>query len=185
VAAAAYLFLPGAEGGCRPSAIYDESADGAQQIAAALARARAEHQRVLLQFGANWCVWCQKIHCFFKSDEAVKQELAGHYRVVLIDVNQGRNAATVEKYGHPTDQGLPVLVVLDADGRPLTTQATGEFVNPAEGQYDSQKVLAFLKQWSGAQYIQNPSKFPSALWLAGGRKPQEQEVDAGRGRTGL
>ena len=38
--------------------IYDKSADGAKQIADALAMAKKENQRVLLQFGANWCGWC-------------------------------------------------------------------------------------------------------------------------------
>ena len=148
---AAYLFRPWPESICRPADIYDDSADGAKQMVAAFARAKREHKLVLLQFGANWCVWCQKLHCFFNSDGAVKREIASHFRVVLIDVNQGRNAVTVAKYGHPTDQGLPVLVVLDADGRQLATQGTGELVDMNDGQYDSERVLAFLKKWSAAK----------------------------------
>src|SRR5262249_28045802 len=42
--------------------IYDESADGSQQINDALTAARKEHEVVLLQFGANWCGWCHKLH---------------------------------------------------------------------------------------------------------------------------
>ena len=34
--------------------LYDTSADGKVQIAAALKTAKTEHKRVLLKFGANW-----------------------------------------------------------------------------------------------------------------------------------
>ena len=34
--------------------LYDTSADGKEQIAAALKTAKAEDKRVLLKFGANW-----------------------------------------------------------------------------------------------------------------------------------
>jgi hypothetical protein len=42
--------------------------------------------------------------------------------------------------------GLPVLVVLDAAGKALTTQDTGKL---EEGDHhDPAKVLAFLNQWA-------------------------------------
>ena len=34
--------------------IFDEKAEGKEQIAAALARAKAENRRVLIEWGANW-----------------------------------------------------------------------------------------------------------------------------------
>lgn len=37
--------------------VYDESADAAADIAAALAAAETKHTRVLIQWGANWCGW--------------------------------------------------------------------------------------------------------------------------------
>jgi len=36
------------------SKLYDTSADGKTQIAAALKRAKAEEKRLILKFGANW-----------------------------------------------------------------------------------------------------------------------------------
>ncbi len=144
---AGYLFFTSPDEVCEQKIIYDEAADGSRQISAALSQARREHKLVLLQFGANWCGWCQRIHCFFNSDKPVRTELANHYLVVLVDVNNGRNASVVEHYGHPTALGLPVIVLLSADGRRLVTQGTGEWVNPDAGNYDSAKILAFLKTW--------------------------------------
>lgn len=144
---AGYLLFTSPDGACGQKIIYDETADGARQISAALAQTRQEHKLVLLQFGANWCGWCQRIHCFFNSDKPVSTELASHYLVVLVDVNNGHNASVVEHYGYPTALGLPVIVLLSADGRRLVTQGTGEWVNLDVGNYDSAKNLAFLKTW--------------------------------------
>ena len=43
----------------KPEPIFDEKADASAQIAGALARAHKENRRVLVEWGANWCSWCQ------------------------------------------------------------------------------------------------------------------------------
>src|ERR1700722_5430432 len=105
-------------------------ADGGAQVSAALARAAAEHKRVLLDFGANWCIWCHRLHATFETDPAVARTLQRDYVVVMVDVNTPKgtkaNAARVARYGNPTEHGIPVLVVLDSDGKQLTTKDTGE-----------------------------------------------------------
>ena len=126
--------------------IYDEHADGAQQIADALAVAKKENKRVFLQFGANWCIWCHRLHDLLHSDKELGDELQANYVFVLVDVNDGHNKETDLKYGHPTEHGLPVIVILDADGKQLTTKDSGEL---EEGDHHSpQKVMAFLKEWA-------------------------------------
>lgn len=126
--------------------IYNESANSAEEIASALTVAKQDHKRVLLQFGANWCPWCHKLHRLFDSDPAIKAELAANFVVVMVDVNKGHNNEVDVRYGQPTKQGLPVLVVLDADGTQLTTQETGA-LESGQG-HDPARVLAFLKQWA-------------------------------------
>jgi thiol-disulfide isomerase/thioredoxin len=126
--------------------IYDETSDGSKQIADALVTARKKHKHVLIQFGANWCSWCHKLHRLFETDKNVAGELKRDYVVVLIDVNNGHNQAVDKKYGNSTRFGLPALVVLDTDGKSLITQDTGALV---EGDhYSPEKVMAFLKKWS-------------------------------------
>jgi thiol:disulfide interchange protein len=126
--------------------IYDETADGSKQIADALVVAKKDHKCVLLQFGANWCGWCHKLHALCASDKAIAAEIKAHYVVVLVDVNKDHNKDTNTKYGNPMQFGLPALVVLDADGKQLTTKDSAEL---EEGDHHSPgKVLAFLKQWA-------------------------------------
>src|SRR5262245_22585941 len=96
--------------------IYDESADGSQQVTNALAAARKGNKVVLLQFGANWCGWCHKLHKLFASDKAIREELKAEYVVAMIDVDKGHNKDLVAKHGAER-LGLPCLVVLDAAGK--------------------------------------------------------------------
>lgn len=137
-----------AETPAKPSrpAIYDERADGAKQVDAALTRAKKENKRVLLMFGANWCGWCHRLHTLFESDSTIAAKLRQDFVVVMIDVNKGHNAELDARYGKPTQFGLPVLVVLDADGKVVKTQDTGKL---EEGDHhDPVKVLTFLKEFS-------------------------------------
>ena len=127
-------------------AIYDENADGAKQIADALAVAKKENKRVLLQFGANWCGWCHKLHKLCQTDAEIAAKLKEAYVVVLVDVNKGHNGDINKKYGNPTRFGLPAIVILDADGKALATQDTGKLEQGDH--HDPKKVLAFLNEWA-------------------------------------
>jgi thiol:disulfide interchange protein len=131
--------------------IYDRDADGTAQIASAVARAKTEHKHVLVKLGANWCVWCHRLSATFHDSPPVAQELAADYVLVLVDVNhrdgRKRNDAVNEKYGNPVQFGLPVLLVLDEEGKLLTTQETGALEDGGKA-HDPAKIVAFLKAWA-------------------------------------
>lgn len=148
LAAVPGLPASGAEAPAKSSrpAIYDERADGGQQIADALARAKKENKRVLVQFGANWCGWCHKLHKLFENDADIAARLKEAYVVVLADVNKGHNEDINKRYGQPTRFGLPVIVILDADGKALATQDTGKLEDGDH--HDPKKVLGFLNVWA-------------------------------------
>lgn len=130
--------------------IYDPQADGVELIAKAVTEAQSAKKHVLLDFGANWCPWCHKLHTLFTTNKAVAAALERDYVVVMIDVNMRkgvkRNANVNERYGNPINEGLPVLVVLDSEGIPLVTQETGALENGPD--HDPAKVLAFLAKWA-------------------------------------
>ncbi len=132
-------------------ALYDGKMDSTEDIAATVAQARRSGKRVILQFGADWCGWCHLLSDMFKTNANVKKVLDENYIVMLVDVNRTKdgqqlNAVVNERYGNPTKLGLPVLVVLDGDGKQLHTQNTGDLeTGPA---HDEAKVIAFLKEWA-------------------------------------
>ncbi|HET9223183.1 MAG TPA: thioredoxin family protein, partial [Roseiflexaceae bacterium] len=138
------------EGKAAPTAqlIYDPRADADAAIAQALTQAEADHKRVLLDFGADWCPDCQVLSQLF-DDPQVKPFLDEHYHVVRIDVGQWDNNLDIaERYGDPIAKGIPAVVVLDANGQTLSSTAGGELANARTATAD--EILALLKQWSGS-----------------------------------
>jgi thioredoxin-related protein len=129
--------------------IYDTKADGKAQVAAALERASTAKKNVIVVFGANWCIWCRRLHAAFAEDPKIAAALRANFEVVDIDVNtrngSARNADLDVRYGKPTQHGLPVIVVLDAQGKQLTTQETGALEDGER--HSPAKVVAFLERW--------------------------------------
>jgi thiol:disulfide interchange protein len=130
--------------------LYDVHANGAAQVAAAVSQAAAEHKRVILVFGANWCIWCRRLHSTFAGDPGVATALKKDFVVVRIDVNTRngvkRNADVNARYGNPIEHGIPMLVVLDSGGKQLTTKDSGDL---EEGDAHSPaKITAFLASWA-------------------------------------
>ncbi len=136
--------------------IYDEAADAKAQVNAALAKAKKENRRVLIQWGANWCGWCHLLHDKFKSDKDVTKKLLYEYDVVLVDIGQfDKNTDLAGKYGADLKgNGVPFLTILDADGKVLANQETEALEAKTEdgrNGHDSAKILEFLTKHQ-AQY---------------------------------
>ena len=139
------------EGKTKP-AVYDEQADARADLKAALARAQKENKRVLVQWGANWCGWCIKLHDVFKSDKEIARELLYEYEVVLVDIGKhDKNLDLAQELGAAMDQGVPFLTVLDASGKPLVQQETGALEVQGQPKHDTAKVLEFLKAHQAPQ----------------------------------
>lgn len=142
--------------------VYDEAADAKKQIEAALAKAKKNNRRVLIQWGANWCGWCIKLDGLFKSDRDIAKELMYEYDLVHVDVgNFNKNIDLATSFGADLKaHGLPYLTVLGADGKAVTNQDTGELEKPADPKseglsgHDPAKVLEFLKK--------NQAAYPNA-----------------------
>ena len=107
----------------RPS-IYPADASPAATIEAARAEAARTGRRVLLNFGANWCSDSQAMYRRLTQDPRVEPLVRERYVMVLVDVGPrggpGWDSAVVREYGRPfAERGIPALVVLGEDGRPL------------------------------------------------------------------
>jgi thiol:disulfide interchange protein len=126
---------------------YEDDADAAAEIDAAVAAARADGKRVLLVFGGNWCVWCRRLEHVLRNHAEVRTALADGFHVVHVSTGgrrSGHNRALSERYGDPIQHGLPVLVVLDGSGRVVMTQETGSL---EEGnRHDPERILQFLRR---------------------------------------
>ncbi|TAH35564.1 MAG: thioredoxin family protein [Planctomycetota bacterium] len=150
--------LPAQEGQA-PVQVYDTKADARADIAAALAKAGEENQRVLIQWGGNWCGWCVKLNDILTKDQDLGHELLYEYQVVHVDVGQfDKNLDLAAQYGARIQDGVPFLTVLGADGKVLANQETGGF--EVDGRHDPKKLLEFLKgyraaPWKAEELLQN------------------------------
>jgi thioredoxin 1 len=125
--------------------IYDESADARAEIREALKRAGAEHKRVIVVFGANWCYDCRVLDAAFHRGD-LAAILAANYEVVHVDIGKGeKNQDLAKRYEVPLSRGIPGLAVLDSNGKVIYSQKNGEFENARA--LAPQEFLAFLNKW--------------------------------------
>ena len=132
--------------------VYNESADANVDVAAALARAKKNHTRVLIQWGANWCGWCKWLHKTCKDDRDIARELSNEYEVVLVDVGRfDKHQDLMANFlADAKKQGIPYLTVLDENGVVLVNQESGSLEKPADAAvkgHDTAAVLGFLKKY--------------------------------------
>ncbi|KAA3611483.1 MAG: thioredoxin family protein [Planctomycetota bacterium] len=152
--------------------VYDEKADAGKQISAALAKAKRNNSRVLIQWGANWCGWCVKLDHTMQTDGKLRRKILYEYEVVKVDVGRfDKNMDLVKKFGADLrSSGIPFLTVLDQNGKVVQNQETAGFEVEAEGKsgHDPKKVMAFLEKHQ-APYLKAESL------LAAGLKRAEKE----------
>jgi thiol:disulfide interchange protein len=126
--------------------IYDVHADAQKDIARAVAQAKKEHKRVLIDFGADWCPDCVVLAHLF-DDAKVKPFLDTHFVVVRVNVGQwDANLDVSEKYGDPIAKGIPAVVVLSPDQQIVASTGGGELANARTA--TKQDILTFLQQWA-------------------------------------
>jgi thiol:disulfide interchange protein len=126
--------------------IYDTQADAKADIAAAIKQARAQHKRVILDFGGNWCGDCIVLDRNFHNPE--NQALLDKYFIVVhVDIGDHgeKNVDVATKYGVPLEKGVPALAVVDGHGKLIYSQKNGEFESMRR--MDPSSVAQFLEQW--------------------------------------
>ena len=128
---------------------YNPKADAKAEVRHALSEARANHEPVLVFFGANWCEDCRSLARSLKSGRNAKL-MADHFNIVKVDVgNFNRNLSVDKRFGDPIHKGIPAAVILSPRGKVLYATRAGELANARhmsnQGVYDFfRKRLAAL-----------------------------------------
>ena len=124
---------------------FDPKRDPEKDLLAALARAKAEGKRVIVDVGGEWCSWCHVLDRFFASHADL--DALRDARCVWLKVNYSKendNRAFLSRW--PKVAGFPHLFVLGADGKLLHSQDTSALEQG--GSYDAAKMRAFLERWA-------------------------------------
>ncbi|MEU2075193.1 thioredoxin family protein [Streptomyces sp. NPDC013489] len=124
---------------------YPTGADARGAVTAAVAAAKADGKKVLIDFGANWCGNCKAADRVFATS-GVGTLLDSSYHVVKVDIGSQDSSAFDLLRDYCSGEGaykMPVLVVLDGNGKVVTeTHSTG---NP---ELTEAGLGAFLRKWA-------------------------------------
>ncbi len=83
---------------------------------AAAKRARAEHKAILIDFYADWCIWCRRLDATTYRDPQVANFLTNRVVATKLNVDDGEGRRLASTY-HV--DGLPTILVVSADGHEL------------------------------------------------------------------
>ncbi|MGW8354029.1 thioredoxin family protein [Streptomyces wedmorensis] len=124
---------------------YPTGANARGAVEAAVAAAKADGKKVLIDFGANWCGNCKAADRVFATS-GVGALLDASYHVVKVDIGSQDSSAFDLLRDYCSGEGaykMPVLVVLDGNGKVVTeTHSTG---NP---ELTETGLGAFLRKWA-------------------------------------
>jgi thioredoxin-related protein len=125
---------------------FDPARDSAKDLEAAKVEAQRTGRRILLDVGGNWCSWCRLMDKWFAERPALREARDKAFVVVPVNFSpENKNEAFLSQY--PKVDGYPHFFVLDANGKLLRDQSTGD-LEEAHG-YSEAKMMAFIAAWSG------------------------------------
>ncbi len=125
--------------------VYPDPSSAHEDLAAALVTAKHDHKRILVDFGADWCIDCLVLDHYL--GQAPNADLLAK-NFIKVDVNVGHydsNLDLAKRFNIPLNLGVPALAILDSNGHLLFAQQHKEFEHMSQMQ--SSDVTAFLNLW--------------------------------------
>jgi thioredoxin-related protein len=124
---------------------FDPARDPQRDVWAAMDVARAQHKRILLDVGGEWCGWCHLLDRTLASNRDLSEFVPAHFVVVKVNFSvENQNKAFLSCY--PSHMDYPHLFILDRNGNFLHSQGTDAFES-GDG-YDPGLLLRFFQRWS-------------------------------------
>ncbi len=127
---------------------YDEKADASAIVASARAQARAEHKKLLIDLGGNWCTDCRVLAGVMALPE-LAPFVASHFVVAKVDIGRfDKNGQIAARYGITKRlDGVPAVLIVDPKTDTLVND--GHLFALADARHMTPQGLAdWLAQWA-------------------------------------
>tara|TARA_R110000824_G_scaffold209_3_gene959 strand:- start:27458 stop:27952 length:495 start_codon:yes stop_codon:yes gene_type:complete len=125
---------------------FDESANAAEQVDAALARAQLSDKRVIVVMGANWCHDSRGLSGWF-AEPRFAAMLAAKYELVYVDVGEkNRNIDIAQRFGIKSIKGTPTVLVLSPQGKLVNRKSAPKWRDAASRSEDD--IFAYFDQFT-------------------------------------
>ena len=126
---------------------YDERADASAIVAKARAQARAQHKKLLIDLGGNWCTDCRVLAGVMELPE-LAPFVASHFVVAKVDIGRfDKNGQIAAQYGITRRlDGVPAVLIVDPGTDRLVND--GHLFALADARHMTPQGLAdWLAQW--------------------------------------
>lgn len=125
---------------------YDESANADDQVKSAFREAKAEHKRVLIDLGGNWCTDCIVFANILALPE-MKRFAAKHFEFVAVNVGRyDTNLQIAARFGISHLDGVPTVLIADANGKLLNEGHVSALTDARH--MTPQAVADWVAQWA-------------------------------------
>jgi thiol:disulfide interchange protein len=131
-----------------PDKPYDEAANAPQAVDAALARAKKNGKRVMIDLGGNWCADCRILAGLMERPE-LRAFLDAHFELVSVDVGRFKKNLDIPARWGITErlEGVPAILVVTADGRLVNDKNNVSAIQDAR-HMSPQALADWLAQWA-------------------------------------
>lgn len=128
---------------------FNPSANPNSDLQAAIAVAKKQNKRIILDVGGEWCSWCHEMDRFITRNTELNKLRAENFIWLKINFSEeNKNEAFLANY--PQIKGYPHLYVLEKDGSFIYSKDTSELEDGVKS-YNLQKFTGFLKEYSAAK----------------------------------
>jgi thiol:disulfide interchange protein len=125
--------------------LYDPMQDPRKELKRAVERAKRENKNILVEAGADWCMWCHRLEQFITSHAELHQLRSQQYVHVRLFSGEGDGDGLPVFFGGlPFVDGIPHYFVYNQDGN-----ATRRIPNPSKGRnIRFRQSLGVLAYWA-------------------------------------
>ncbi len=143
----AALFIAAASAAAQEARPYAPETDAKAAHAAALTQARAEGRHIWVQISDVSCPVCERLHWIIEAHPETSEPLRRDFLPLHPAIGR-QNIPLFRAWGSPQlEHGVPVILILDAQGEVLTLSPVKAFTDDA-GEFSVEKIAAFMRQWT-------------------------------------